>query len=257
MVSESSVYTCEICGAEFETPGGKGEHKRGHDVKVTREEVQTELRRLAEETGRTPSTKLMDEQGAYSANCVASKFDSWNDTLRSVGLTPNQREEITPADFKADIRNVAEQLGHPPTSAEQRELGAYCVTHAQNAFGGWNDALRAAGFDPHHEKGISDDVLLDGIHDLVETLGKVPTATEMYDHGRFSHRLYFHFQRWGGWQSAVRAAGYEPVGRPARPKHHNWKEQPVHEWREYGDNWDEQRQKALERDDYHLSNPGM
>lgn len=154
MGSENSVYMCEICGAEFETPGGKGGHKRGHDIRVTHGEIKAELRRLAEETGQTPTTKLTDGEGAYSAKCVASEFDSWNDALRSVGLTPNQREDITPADLKQDILNVAEQLGHPPTSAEQRELGAYCVKQAQNAFGSWNDALRAAGFDPHHEKGF-------------------------------------------------------------------------------------------------------
>ena len=29
-----------------------------------------------------------------------------------------------------------------------------------------------------------------------------------------------------------------------------------HEWREYGDDWDEQRQKVLERDDYTCQTPG-
>ena len=97
------------------------------------------------------------------------------------------------------------------------------------------------------------EILLEKIRRLTEELGKVPTAKEMSAHGEFSHKPYI--RRWNGWQAAVRAAGYEPVGQPAGPDHHNWKEQPVHEWREYGDNWDEQRQKALERDDYTCQTP--
>jgi len=80
-----------------------------------------------------------------------------------------------------------------------------------------------------------------------------PTAQEMNDHGEFSRRPYFN--RWEGWQAAIRAAGYEPVGRPSGPDNYNWKEQPAHEWREYGDNWEEQRQKALERDNYTCQTP--
>jgi len=76
----------------------------------------------------------------------------------------------------------------------------------------------------------------------------------MKDHGEFSYRPYFH--RWNGWQDAIRCAGYEPVGRASGPDNYNWKEEPVHEWREYGDNWDEQRQKALERDNYACQTPG-
>lgn len=205
MGSEHNVYTCEICGAEFETPSQKGGHKRGHDLEVTPEAIQSELRRLAEETGRVPTTQLMDGRGAYSASCVTSKFGSWGDALRSVGLTPNQWRNVTPAELEKDIQNVAEKLGHPPTSKEYEKDGRYSVTQTQKIFGSWNDALRASGFDPHEKKWIPDDILLEGIHDLVERLGKVPTAAEMCDHGRFSHRPYF--RRWGGWQVAIRAAG--------------------------------------------------
>lgn len=254
MASNNRFYTCDICGDEFETPGAKGGHKRAHQIKTSREELQEELQRLAETSGRTPTTKMMDERGSYSAACVKLRFGSWGDALRSIGLRPNNRYDITPAEVRADIREVAEELGHPPTSTEHREIGEYSVSHAQDTFGSWNEALQAAGFEPHREIRISDEVLLKEIHGLVDRLGKVPTASEMCDHGRFSHRPYF--RRWDGWQSAVRAAGYEPVGRPAGPDNYNWKEQPAHGWREYGANWEEQRQKALDRDDYVCQTPG-
>lgn len=46
------------------------------------------------------------------------------------------------------------------------------------------------------------------------------------------------------------------MGRPSGPDHYNWKDQSIRERRRYGDNWNEQRQKALERDDYSCQTPG-
>jgi hypothetical protein len=254
MASENSPYQCEICGAEFETPGAKGGHKKGHETKVSREEVQRALRKLAEESGQTPTVKMMNGQGEYSAGCVKSRLGSWEEALRSIGLTPNLRTDITKADIKADIRSVANKLGHAPTSKEQREHGEFAVKQAQNRFGSWNEALQAVGFEPHLRKHIPEDALLAEIHELVDRLGRTPTASDMKQYGQFSHRPYF--SRWNGWQAAVRAAGYEPVGRPSGPDNHKWKESPTHEWREYGRNWDEQREKALERDNYTCQTPG-
>lgn len=254
MESEKRLYTCEICGAEFETPAAKGGHKRAHQIKISREELLAELRRLANVSGRSPTTKMMDEHGAYSADCVKQRFDTWRDALRAIGLPPNNRYDITPAEVKEDIRSVATKLGRPPTSPEYRELGDFSVTLAQNSFGSWNEALAAAGFEPHCEHRILDNVLLDEIRTVVETLGKVPTATDMDEYGRFSRRCYF--DRWGGWQAAVRAAGYEPVGRPSRPANGNWKADSKHERRYYRSNWKSQRAKALERDSYVCQTPG-
>jgi len=76
----------------------------------------------------------------------------------------------------------------------------------------------------------------------------------MNEYGRFSHRCYF--DRWDGWQAAVRAAGYEPVGRPSGPANGNWKADSKDERRYYGPNWKTQRAKALERDSYVCQTPG-
>lgn len=248
MESEKNAYTCEICGAEFESPGIFGKHKSGHQHKISCEEVQAELRRLAEETGQTPTVGMMNEHGRYSASTVKTHFDSWNQAVRSVGLTPNRRYDITNEELKDDIRAVADELGYPPTSGEQNEYGEYTVSRSQDAFGSWNEALQAAGFEPHHHVQICEEALLQAIHELVEELGEVPTASDMNAFGEYSHRPYY--RNWDGWKSAVRAAGYEPVGRPSGEDNCNWKENPVHEWREYGANWDTQREKALDRDNY-------
>ena len=254
MESEKRVYTCELCRAEFETPGAKGGHKRAHQLKISREELLTELRRLASVSGRSPTTKMMDERGAYSAACVKQRFGTWADALRAIGLPPNNRYDIPPTEVKEDIRTIATKLGRPPTSPEYREQGDFSVSLAQNLFGSWNVSLAAAGLEPQFEHGIPDDALLDEIRTLVEALGKVPTASDMDEYGRFSCRCYF--DRCAGWQAAVRSAVHEPVGRPSGPANGNWKADSTDERRYYGPNWKAQRAKALERDSYVCQTPG-
>ncbi|MFC7236953.1 homing endonuclease associated repeat-containing protein [Saliphagus sp. GCM10025317] len=254
MESEKRLYICEICGADFKTPGAKGGHKRAHQLKISREELLAELRRLANVSGRAPTMKMMDEQGAYSAACIRQRFGTWGDALQEIGLSPNIRYDIPSSEVKEDIRTIATKLGRPPTSPEYRERGDFSVSLAQNLFGSWNEALAAAGFEPQCEHRIPDDGPLDEIRTLVEALGKVPTATDMDEYGRFSCRCYF--DRWDGWQAAVRSVGHEPVGRPSGPANGNWKADSKDERRYYGPNWKAQRAKALERDSYVCQTPG-
>jgi len=172
MESEKRIYTCELCGAEFETPGAKGGHKRAHQIKISEEELLAELRRLANVSEQAPTMKMMDEQGAYSAACIRQRFGTWGDALREIGLSPNIKYDIPSTEVKEDIRTIATKLGRPPTSPEYREQGNFSVSLAQNLFGSWNEALAAAGLEPQFEHGIPDDALLDEIRTLVEVLGR-------------------------------------------------------------------------------------
>lgn len=254
LTDDTETYTCELCGATFDTPGEKGGHKRGHQVNVEREDIQEELLRLADRTDGILTVDVMKNEGAYAAGTVRSRFGSWKDALRSVGLEANEQRPVTAEDIIEDIHAVAEQLGRPPTSQEHRTHGTHTVTTAQNRFGTWKKALQAAGYQPHIEMRIPSEQLLDEIWLLVEQRGTVPTAEDMMEHGRYSHRCYF--DRWGGWQAAVRAAGFEPQGHPTGPDNHRWKEHPATDWRSYGPNWETQRRRTLERDNYQCQTPG-
>jgi len=55
-----------------------------------------------------------------------------------------------------------------------RSKGKFTVTIAQDRFGSWNEALEAAGYDPHKRHRITDEALLEEIHRLVDELGKAP-----------------------------------------------------------------------------------
>ena len=200
------------------------------------------------------ATTEMDTVGAYSARTYENRFGTWTEALCSAGYEPVKQHRIPKDTILNEIRRLATKDGTSPTAAEMRSEGKFTVTIAQDRFGSWNEAVEAAGYDPHKRHRIADEALLEEIHRLVDDLGKAPTMQEMNDLGKFSHRPYFN--RWESWQATIRAAGYEPVGHPSGPDNYKWKEQPAHEWREYGDNWEEQRQKALERDNYTCQTPG-
>lgn len=253
MTSECDL-TCDVCGESFKTKDALGGHKGGHTRRTSDAQLLAEMDRLVDELGRSPTITEMDVVGAYSADTYKERFDSWAKALHTAGYEPIKQHGISEDAILSEITRLAEEIGDPPTASEMRSKGKFTVTTAQNRFGSWNQALEAAGYDPNNRYRISDEELLEEVHRLVDELGKVPTAQEMGDHGEFSHRPYF--KRWDGWQAAIRSAGYEPVGRPSGPDNCNWKEEPVSEWREYGDNWDQQRQKALERDDYICQTPG-
>jgi len=110
MESEKRIYTCELCGAEFETPGAKGGHKRAHQIKISEEELLAELRRLANVSEQAPTMKMMDEQGAYSAACIRQRFGTWGDALREIGLSPNIKYDIPSTEVKEDIEQSQQNL---------------------------------------------------------------------------------------------------------------------------------------------------
>jgi len=62
--------------------------------------------------------------------------------------------EYSPDDDEllADIRGVADTLGHTPSIIEYHDNGEYGYSIAIRRYGGWLDALRAADLNPRDEQ---------------------------------------------------------------------------------------------------------
>lgn len=151
---------------------------------------------------------------------------------------------VTDADvILDDIRRVAAMLGKSPTAKEMAEHREYPQRVCQDKFGSWNEALDMAGFSPNARQNIPESELLAEITRLTEEIGRPPSSNEITQQGQFSRDAYF--ERFESWADALQAAGYE---------------RPViyvddHGRLPYGTNWDEQRQKALDRDGYACQSP--
>ena len=170
-----------------------------------------DIRRLADESGESPTLQEYRKHGEYGAQTLYDRFGSWNDALEAAGF--NGRDPVSKVpkdDLIAELERLAGDDGAPPTVAEMRRDGEYWVSTYQDRFGSWSDALQAAGFDatPQRTKKYDRAELLDGLHDLASELDERPTQAAMASDGDYSVRAYR--AEFGSWSDALQAAGFEP-----------------------------------------------
>lgn len=115
----------------------------------------------------------------------------------------NRRKELLDA-----LHRLAEQLGETPTTTQMNDQGEYWASQYHEEFGGWNEALREAGFKPNQRRKVSTDELLNEIRRLARELNRTPKKEQMDDLGKYYGRSYR--LRFGSWNEAVRQAGLEP-----------------------------------------------
>ncbi|WP_394295361.1 homing endonuclease associated repeat-containing protein [Haloferax sulfurifontis] len=115
----------------------------------------------------------------------------------------DRREDLLDA-----LHRLAEELGETPTTTEMNDQGEYWASQYQNEFGGWNEALREAGFEPNQVWKVPTDDLLNEIRQLARELNRTPTKEQMDDRGEYYGRSYL--KRFGSWNEAVHQAGFEP-----------------------------------------------
>lgn len=98
------------------------------------------------------------------------------------------------------------------------EDGPYSHSQYTDRFGGWIDALEAAGLDPDEREitrpgagrrdTLSESQLLEELREFAGDLGDTPTVAEMRADGPYTEKPYVN--RWGTWTDALEAAGLEP-----------------------------------------------
>ena len=135
-VTESSLSSLRSV-----TDDGSKLSKRPH---VSDEDLLTDLQALAEELGRSPSSKDMREHGSHSVNTYMRHFGSWNDAMEAADLDPPDQNKITDAELIADLHRLRDELGERPTSTDVAREGEYGLATYQRRFGSWGEAAAAA-----------------------------------------------------------------------------------------------------------------
>ncbi|QLH81254.1 homing endonuclease associated repeat-containing protein [Halosimplex pelagicum] len=173
----------------------------------------SEIERLADELGHPPSLTEVREHGQYSVTTYYDRFGSWQDAVEAAGYDPQApTTEIPESELLAELRELAEEFGEPPSAAQMDADGEYWASTYRDRFGSWNEAIEAAGLEPTDEPSqIPDSDLLAEINRLADDLGDPPTFQEMDEQGEYAARVYVsHF---GSWNAAIEAAGFEPTQR--------------------------------------------
>lgn len=209
-VTETDLYECEICGRTFDSAKGRGIHRgSSHGEDEIKQVLLTEIKRLADELGRTPGLRDMNERGAHSSKTYQKKFASWNDAVREAGLEPNAETDISKSDLIDELKNLKERLGRTPTSRDMANDGEHGSATYVSKFGSWNNAVREAGLEITRERDVPAENLVNEIERVAEKVGHAPTTTQMKLHGDYGVTTYIN--RFGTWNDAVREAGFEPI----------------------------------------------
>jgi len=117
------------------------------DSKISDEMVIKAIRDLANDLDRTPTANEMDEHGEYSTKVAQRSFGTWNNALREAGYEPNLRHKLSESDLLDEIRRVADELGHTPSSIEMNQLGTISVYTITGKLGTWKEAVETAGYE--------------------------------------------------------------------------------------------------------------
>jgi len=180
----------------------------GHG-QISDEQLRISLQDLADDLGRTPTAVEMNEQGRYSSTTYCDRFGSWNNALRAADLKMsqgrNRSPDISQEELLNALRELAEELGETPTGPKMDKQGQFSSPTYVRRFGGWDDALQAAGFEPNEPVEISKNKLIEALQDLADELGRAPKTTEMAEQGPYSTSPYYN--RFGNWDDALEAAG--------------------------------------------------
>jgi hypothetical protein len=83
-----------------------------------RERLLEALRQLADRLGRAPTKAEVDRQGVACAVTYANHFGSWTAALAEIGLQPKGSKLYEREELLSVLRDLAEELGHPPFQAE-------------------------------------------------------------------------------------------------------------------------------------------
>ena len=172
-----------------------------------------ELRRLADELGRTPSAAEMTELGAFAGRTYHNHFGSWTAACKLVGLEPNApRAPIPDADLLAELTRLADELGRTPTMLEMDMHGAYAAKTYRDHFDSWVAACEAADLEPQKTGPLTDEELLSDLQHFAAEIGHSPSMSEMNRTGPHSASTYV--ERFDGWNAACEAAGLSvtPMG---------------------------------------------
>lgn len=113
---------------------------------VSREELLSDLGRVARELGDVPTLAEYNNHGEYSQQVVYKHFDSYTDAKEGAGLDGSSFR-ISEDTLLDDVRDVAEKIGRVPPVEKYREHGNHSHNTLRMRFGNWATVLQSAGFE--------------------------------------------------------------------------------------------------------------
>lgn len=187
-----------------------GLESRSSTRSVSESDLIADLQRVATDSEGVPTAEDVRERGNHAPSTYIERFGSWRDARKAAGVPVDiEKNEISEQELLDEVRRLGDELGQPPTVQDIREQGRFSRPTYYSTFDSWSDVLAAAGYDlSEQQHRISDEELCEELDRLATELGDTPTLQDLREKGKHSATTYI--DRFGSWQAALEAAGYEP-----------------------------------------------
>jgi hypothetical protein len=186
------------------------------DIAYSEESMIRDVRAITKKLGRVPTLEEYDlarGEDMPSSTCIKNHFGgSWINFLEKAGLdTGNRGVRFSDEELIASLRKVAEKLGYTPSSREyddnfEEGMPTSCATFMAH-FGGWNEALKAAGLKPKDAHWFTVEEMLNAVRALAERLGTWPTSYAYSQQKRPGDpTVAIFYRRFGTWRKVLELA---------------------------------------------------
>jgi len=209
--------------------------------------VLAEIRRVAVlVSDRRLTQRGFDSHSRIKSNAVRERFGSWSEATRRAGLT-DALPVYSDAAIIEDLKRVSDSSQNKPfTIAFYSKRGHYSGSYIKRRFGGWREALDAAGIGsrfvgpPTTERmksqpgrAMSDKEILARIRDVSAQLGKTILAgADIEANSEITQNLMY--RRFGSVSAALKEAGVEQVSHGRRHTEDEVFENLLEVWTHYG-----------------------
>jgi hypothetical protein len=184
-------------------------------VRYTRSEMISQIHWMRIELGHIPKCEELAEfDGVASSESFRKEFGSWAEALDQAGLNMYSKESLL-----EQMQLMVQILGRVPSCKDCDKFCSEGVTACsrkfEKVFGTWNEAVKAAGYEPNRQFGdliFSKEKLIELIKEMHKELGRTPTVSDCKD--RYQQNVFpsmtVFLYRFGSWNEAVKAAGLVP-----------------------------------------------
>jgi len=213
------------------------DHEPNKVGEVSIQELLSDIERVANRLGETPTADQYTELGDYHHSSVTEKFGKWNQAVEELDLEPNKIPNIPEKDLLDDLESVSQLTGGTPTRREYNKQGTYSANTIRTRLG-WQEAIKSLGLEPNYPKrsppseacliarSPGDSTRLYSDETLLNSLAKhadgrlAPSLGEYRENGKYNAGTIKN--RFGSWWKAVVKAGVAPSRRrPLRPYLHH------------------------------------
>jgi len=174
----------------------------------TKEEIISEIKKIASEIGYIPRSKEIIKLGYVGLSTAARRrFGSWTNALIEAGFKPFRKNWTKKIVIK-EIKEIHKELGYSPSMRGLKELDKYDLLNAGlKFFGKYNDFLRAANLPIVLEMyKWPKQKILSELTKITDELGRTPRRSELATMGKYDliNAAERHFPSWSQALSAAK-----------------------------------------------------